>query len=50
MVQTHSQEHIRIWQDWIAAHQNELNKLQPTGEGVDFSPNACKKGKPAKKK
>ncbi len=49
MVQTHSQEHIRIWQDWIAAHQNELSKLQPTGEGVDFSPNACKNGKPVKK-
>src|SRR5260370_702567 len=32
MVQTHSQEHIRIWQDWIAAPQNQLNKLQPTGE------------------
>ena len=49
MVQTHSQEHIRIWQDWIAAHQNELSKLQPTGKGVDFSPNACKNGKPVKK-
>src|SRR5260370_9617673 len=49
MVETHSQEHIRFWQDWIAAHQNELSKLQPTGEGVDFSANACKNGKPVKK-
>src|SRR3989442_3415843 len=49
MVQTHSQEHIRIWQNWIAAHQDELSKLQPAGEGVDFSPNACKNGKPVKK-
>ena len=40
----------KIWQDWIAAHKDELSKLQPTGEGVDFSSDACKKGKPVKKK
>jgi hypothetical protein len=41
---------IKIWQDWIAAHKDELSKLQPTGEGVDFSPNARKNGKPRKKR
>jgi hypothetical protein len=47
--QTHTREEIKMWQDWIAAHKDELRKLQPTGEGVDFSPNACKNGKPRKK-
>ena len=40
---------INTWQDWIAAHKDELSKLQPTGEGVDFSPRACKNGRPRKK-
>jgi hypothetical protein len=40
---------IKMWQDWIATHKDELSKLQPTGGGVDFSPNACKNGKPRKK-
>ena len=39
----------KIWQDWIAAHKDELSKLQPTGEGVDFSDSVCKNGKPRKK-
>jgi len=47
--QIHTDDEIKNWQDWIAAHRDELSKLQPTGEGVDFSPNACKNGKPRKK-
>jgi IPT/TIG domain-containing protein len=47
--QTHIQDQIQIWRDWIAAHKDELSKLQPTGEGVDFSPSACKNGKPRKR-
>jgi len=47
--QTHTQEEIKTWQDWIAAHRDELSRLQPTGEGVDFSDKACKNGKPTKK-
>jgi hypothetical protein len=39
----------KIWRDWIAAHRDELSRLQPTGEGVDFSDKACKNGKPTKK-
>src|ERR1700692_4107430 len=31
------------------AHKRELGKLEPTGEGVDFSDKACKNGKPTKK-
>ena len=31
---------------WIADHRAELSLLQPTGEGVDFSPTACKDGQP----
>lgn len=45
--QTQRAKYIKIWQDWIAAHKDELSKLQPTGEGVDFK--ACKNGKPRKK-
>jgi hypothetical protein len=40
---------IKIWTDWIAGHKAELSKLEPTGEGVDFSDGACKNGKPRKK-
>jgi hypothetical protein len=47
--QTQTQKYIQIWQDWLEAHKEELSKLQPTGEGVDFSPNARKNGKPRKK-
>jgi IPT/TIG domain len=53
----HPQQLIRIWQDWIAAHKDELSKLEPTGQGVDFSDKAvdfsdkaCKGGKPRKKR
>jgi len=48
--QTHTQEEVKMWRDWIAAHKDELSKLQPTGEGVDFSDKACKNGKPTKKR
>jgi hypothetical protein len=44
--QFHFQESIKFWQDWIAAHEKELSKLQPTGQSVDFSATACKNGKP----
>jgi hypothetical protein len=47
---SHSEEQIRIWQDWIAAHRDKLSKLQPIGNGVDFSDKACKNGKPVKKR
>ena len=39
----------QTWLDWLAAHKDELSKLQPTGVGVDFSDTACKDGKPRKK-
>jgi len=39
----------KIWNEWIAAHQVELEKLEPIGDGVDFSDKACKNGKPVKK-
>jgi hypothetical protein len=39
----------KIWQAWVPAHKDELSKLQPTGEGVDFSDSACKNGKPRRK-
>jgi hypothetical protein len=35
-----------MWRNWIAEHRAELSLLQPTGEGVDYSPSACKDGKP----
>ena len=37
------------WNDWIAAHREEFEKIAPTGEGVDYSERACKGGKPAKR-
>jgi len=37
------------WNDWIAAHRDELQKLAPTGEGVDYSERACKGGKPVRR-
>jgi IPT/TIG domain len=46
--QFHSQDLTKIWQEWIPAHKDELSKLQPAGEGVDFSDKACKNGKPRK--
>jgi hypothetical protein len=46
---TQMKQQTKIWQDWIPAHKDELSKLQPTGEGVDFSDTACKDGKARKK-
>ena len=48
--QTQSPKYVKIWQDWIAAHTDELSRLQPTGEGVEFSPKACKNGRPTNKR
>ncbi|HKR32989.1 MAG TPA: hypothetical protein VJT08_21090 [Terriglobales bacterium] len=42
-------ELVRSWKHWISEHQSELEKMQPTGAGVDFSQEACKKGKPTNK-
>jgi len=41
-------EHVLadMWRNWIAEHRAELSLLQPTGEGVDYSPSAYKDGKP----
>jgi hypothetical protein len=41
---------IDTWNDWISAHHAELSKLEPTGEGVDFSDKACPNRPPAKKR
>ena len=40
---------VKNWRDWVAAHNDDLRKLEPTGEGVDFSDKACRNGKPHKK-
>ena len=40
---------VNRWNDWIAAHREELEKLAPTGEGVDYTERACKSGKPVKR-
>jgi len=48
-VELNSNPQAKIWEDWIAAHKDELSRVQPTGEGVDFSDSACKNGKPRKK-
>jgi hypothetical protein len=44
-----SSESFSFWTNYIRTHEEELKRLQPTGEGVDLSPSACKKGKPRKK-
>jgi hypothetical protein len=44
-----SENQASFWKQYIPAHEAELKKLQPTGEVVDFSPSACKNGKPEKK-
>jgi hypothetical protein len=36
------QRHAQIWRDWIRANQAKLQKLQPTGIGVDFSGKSCR--------
>ena len=38
------------WRHWIEAHRAELQMLAPTGEGVDWSPDACRNGRPVKPK
>lgn len=35
---------------WIAEHRTELSLLQPTGEGVDFLPTACKDDQPRERR
>lgn len=37
------QAKIDTWKTWIDANSASLQKLQPTGQGVDTSSNACKK-------
>ena len=34
--------YIAQWQKWIGSHEDELKRLNPTGEGVDLSQHACK--------
>ncbi len=46
----HYAAHVPIWKAWIAEHRAELSLLQPTGEGVDFSPSRCKDGKVLEKR
>jgi hypothetical protein len=41
----HYRPYVPIWKAWIAEHREELSLLQPTGEGVDFSPSRCKDGR-----
>src|SRR4051794_24285281 len=45
----HLERSTQLWLNWFDAHKDELGKLEPTGEGVDFSASACKDGKPVKK-
>src|SRR3954454_6287391 len=40
---------VQQWNEYFNTHKTELSKLQPTGEGVKFSPDACKGGKVRKK-
>lgn len=32
---------IQSWKDWIQANETSLSKLQPTGDGIDFSGTSC---------
>ena len=41
---------VKIWQEWIATHKEELSKLQPTGDGVNISENGCRNGRPKDKR
>src|SRR5260370_1979439 len=34
-------EEESAWRDWIAEHRDPLSKVEPTGEGVDLSRDAC---------
>jgi hypothetical protein len=47
-IQAHLSKEIKIWQEFIAKNANEFRKLEPIGEGVEFSVRACKNGKPIK--
>lgn len=41
----HPSAYVQTWRVFIAEHRAELSLLQPTGEGVDFSPSRCKDGR-----
>jgi hypothetical protein len=32
---------VQLWKDWIHANEMSLRKLEPTGEGIDFSGRSC---------
>jgi hypothetical protein len=50
MISTKVTLHIPLRRrDWIAAHKDELGKLEPTGDGVDFSDKAQQKRQADKK-
>lgn len=36
------QDYSQKWTAWIQDYEDELEKLQPTGEGIDFSGKTCK--------
>ena len=35
-----------VWRRWIAEREPELRRLEPTGEGVEISAEACRDGQP----
>lgn len=37
------QRYAQIWRDWIRFNQVTLQKLEPTGGGVDFSGKSCRR-------
>lgn len=37
------QRYAQIWRDWIRFNQATLQKLTPTGVGVDFSGRSCRR-------
>lgn len=36
---------VQLWKDWIHANELSLRKLEPTGEGIDFSGRSCEGAK-----
>lgn len=48
-VEKDSASQVEIWKKYIAEHESELMRLEPTGTAVEFSPRACRKGKPRTK-
>jgi hypothetical protein len=32
---------VQLWKDWIHANETALGKLEPTGDGIDFSGRSC---------